>query len=234
MLALSKSDPHPSLPSMWTATTKEDEVGVVWESENFVFRPDSYSNPDAKWTNYTDGSCQRLIYQPNNYDGARYLLGCDALDCCTEPNEGGTVEYQIPNVHPAALAQVHHTGQETFTRFDGVTVTADVYEWKFTVETYNAFVTTDNVTGDNATLHKWIVRVEGDNFTNQYANYTEVPQDQAEAFRAQFYVPDVCHNAMSCNGAREKGLLSDKSWKFLHHGTTTGQKLRLAANADKL
>merc|ERR1712216_388414 len=97
---------HPTLPTMWRATVKEAQVGVVHESENFASGHDmSESNPNAKWTNYTDGSCQRLIYQTNNYDTARYLLGCDALDCCTEDGDG-PIEYQIPNVHPVLLAPV--------------------------------------------------------------------------------------------------------------------------------
>ena len=48
------ADPHPRLPTMWTSVTKEDEVGVVYESENFVEDHQiTADNPDAKWTNYT-------------------------------------------------------------------------------------------------------------------------------------------------------------------------------------
>ena len=32
----SNSDQHPTLSQMWTAVVKEAEVGVVYESENFV------------------------------------------------------------------------------------------------------------------------------------------------------------------------------------------------------
>ena len=55
------SDPHPTLPTAWTATVKEVEVGVVFESYIMVDKP-TPTNPSGKWTNYTDGSCQRLIY----------------------------------------------------------------------------------------------------------------------------------------------------------------------------
>lgn len=220
--AAATSDPHPTLPTMWTATVKEDEVGVVYESENFV--PPHHrnsSNPDAKWTNYTDGSCNRLIYATEDLNGMKYLLGCDALDCCTEEDEDGTVEYQIPNVHPAAIAPVHHKGQETFSRFDGVSVTADVYEWKFTVETYAAYVT--NGTGEHAVLQRWDVTL-GDDYTNEYANYTEVSAEDAAAFKATFYEPEVCKQAMKCQMAFEKGLISEKSLKFLRSGKTRRQQ----------
>ena len=70
---------HPSLPTMWTAQVKEAEVGVVTESYIMVEKPTPY-NPSAKWTNYTDGSCQRLIWVGNNYEAGRYLLGCDAVE----------------------------------------------------------------------------------------------------------------------------------------------------------
>ena len=62
---------------------QESEVGLVEESYTMVYKP-TPDNPSAKWTNYTDGSCQRLIYEGNNADAHRYLLGCDAVDCCIE------------------------------------------------------------------------------------------------------------------------------------------------------
>ena len=74
---------HPTLPTMWTSTVKEQGVGVVYESEHFA-KKESPSNVNAKWTNYTDGSCQRLILEKSNADNMRYLLGCDAVDCCYE------------------------------------------------------------------------------------------------------------------------------------------------------
>ena len=64
---------------------------MVDESYVMVDKP-TPDNPSAKWTNYTDGSCQRLIYVPNNYGEARYLLGCDAVACCTEEQSGNHME----------------------------------------------------------------------------------------------------------------------------------------------
>ena len=83
MAGLASSIAHPTLPTMWTAKVKEQGVGVVYESEHFA-KKESPSNPNAKWTNYTDGSCQRLILEKSNADNMRYLLGCDAVDCCYE------------------------------------------------------------------------------------------------------------------------------------------------------
>jgi len=223
------ADPHPTLPTMWTSVTKEDEVGVVYESENFVEDHQiTADNPDAKWTNYTDGSCQRLIYKDLNED-SRYLLKCDAVNCCREDGNDGTVEYQIPNVHPAILAPVHYRGQQTFTRFDGVSVTADTYEWTFLIEKTTAFVTNGTGPDSTAVLQKWVVEAGGQPYPNQYANYTEVPASEAAAFKATFKVPEVCRgNILPCANAHREGLLSAKSLRFLRAGRKTSQKLRRA------
>lgn len=225
-------DAHPVLPSMWTATVKEEEIGVFYESENFVYHPNDPSNPDAKWTNYTDGSCQRLILEINNDNKNRYLLGCEAVNCCVEEIAYHAAEYQIPNVRPSYLAPVKHAGQETFERFDGVTVTADVYEWNITLYypvipklKYRAFVTADG-NDTVATLHKWELHTQGQIATNQYANYTAIALADAAAFRAQFQKPDICQDAMKCNDAFAKGLISEKSLKFLRSGKTRAQRLR--------
>ena len=63
--------PLPVLPTMWTATVSEAQVGVVLESENNVYNNPTDSNPSAKWTNFTDGSCSRLIH----FSGARGTCG---------------------------------------------------------------------------------------------------------------------------------------------------------------
>ena len=78
---------HPTLPTAWTATVQEAEVGVVYESYIMVDKPTA-EHPSAKWTNFTDGSCQRLIFDGPNPAAMRYLLKCDAVDCCTEDQVG--------------------------------------------------------------------------------------------------------------------------------------------------
>lgn len=202
---------HPSLPTMWTATVKEDEVGIVHESEHFVDKPTD-DNPSAKWTNYTDGSCQRLIHAGYQYNQKRYLLGCDAVDCCVEDGES-PIEYQIPNVHPAFLAPVTAAGKEKITLFDGSTVEADHWTWKFMIANYSAYTTTAD--DGSAILHRWVVGASGQGFPNEYVNFKAVPADQEAAFSATFQVPAICSGAMSCDGLHKKGKLSDKSIRFL-------------------
>jgi len=205
---------HPRLPTMWTALVNEDEVGIVHESEHFVAKSDE-KNVSAKWTNYTDGSCQRLIRAGYEYDQKRYLLGCDAVDCCIEDG-AGPLEYQIPNAHPAFLAPVQHVGKETITLFDKSTVQADHWHWKFMIAQYNVWTTT--AADGTGILHRWDAGVQNSSFPNEYVKYTPVPAEQESSFLATFNVPDICSGAMSCAGLHKEGKLSDKSIKFLRHG----------------
>jgi hypothetical protein len=84
---------HPTLSNRWTALVYEDELGWVIESYKMI---DNYNRsvPSAKWTNFTDHSCEELIYVTGDdeIDG-RYLLKCDAIDCCKEEQDGNHVEY---------------------------------------------------------------------------------------------------------------------------------------------
>ena len=161
---------HPTLPSEWTSTVYEDEVGWVEESYTMVGRPTA-QNPSAKWTNYTDGSCQRLIYVPNNVDATRYLLGCDAVPCCTEEQDGNHIGTKY-NTHPPL--PVSYGGKHTITLKQPKwrhypSVEADVWSWKFSLR---STLRTLRGTGDKVTLHQWTVSVQGKNFTNTYLNYT--------------------------------------------------------------
>ena len=73
MLALSAIaalSAHPTLPTAWTATVQEAEVGVVYESYIMEDKPTA-EKPSGKWTNFTDGSCQRLIFDGPNPAAAR-------------------------------------------------------------------------------------------------------------------------------------------------------------------
>lgn len=204
---------HPTLPFNWRATVKEAEVGVVYESYRMVYKPTD-ANPSAKWTNFTDGSCQRLIRDGPLYAAKRYLLKCDALDCCIEDQSGNHVEYQIPNVHPAILAPVTFGGEETIHLGDGTTVDADVYTWSAGLAKYFVYTTGgDPSKNETADLHRWTVQIQGDNITNEYYNYTAVQSSQA--WIDTFEVPDVCNGAMSCGDAHKLGLISDKSLAFV-------------------
>jgi hypothetical protein len=223
---------HPTLPTMWTATVNEDMVGIVMESESFVWRGESVENPSAKWTNFTDGSCQRLIISNGNFqESGRYLLGCDAVNCCYEDDGGsGPIEYQIPNIHPAYLASVTNEGKETITTFDGTdlaeTVEADVWQWGNLVH-YRVHTTpTDDP--NVAKLHKWTVKA-GDEFPNEYKDFRAIPTEEQESFLQQFRIPDVCQgHILDCDSARKQGLLSEKNHRFLKNGQTFQQRLSQA------
>jgi hypothetical protein len=218
MDSLAQGEQHPTLPFRWTAVVREDEVGWVDESYKMVYKP-TPANPSGKWTNYTDGSCSRLILDPDLPLARRYLLLCDAVDCCYEEQSGNHIEYQVPNVHPAALSPVAFGGKKSITldKPDGdqFSLEADLWTWKFGPETYYAYTTGS---GDKGTLHQWIVNIEGQNFTNTYLNYT-APADVA-AFDGQFHVPSQCDhdNVLKCGDLHKAGKLSDKSYKFLKAG----------------
>merc|ERR1712046_232755 len=107
-------------------------VAIAYESETFAGRQQSETNPSAKWTNLTDGSCSRLIYAtgPGPVRDRRYLFKCDAVNCCYEEDKNdGPVEYQIPN--SKASTPVVSLGKQTITLFDGSTVVADTWQWNF-------------------------------------------------------------------------------------------------------
>jgi len=194
---------HPSLPTMWTATVNEAEVGIVHESEHFKAKSDE-TNVSAKWTNYTDGSCQRLIREGYNSDKKRYLLGCDSVACCYEDGEG-PIEYQIPNIHPAVLAPVKNAGKVNITLFDGSTVETDHWQWRFAIAQYNVYTTP--AADGTGILHRWQVNASGQAFPNEYVNYKAVPAEQEGAFLATFQVPDICSNS---RGARKWQVCTKK------------------------
>jgi len=198
---------QPTLPTMWTATVNEPQVGIVKESYIMVDKP-TPANPSAKWTNFTDGSCQRLIFDGPEYAATRYLLGCDAVDCCTEEQSGNHVEYQIPNVHPALVAPVKAVGEETITLFNGSDIVANAFKWRWLLAEYTAYTS-------GTELLRWNVNVQGANFTNDYVNFTAIPDAQRAAFQASFAVPKQCQGSqvMKCDGA-----VSEKSLKFLRGG----------------
>lgn len=220
------ADNHPTLPWSWTSMAQEAEVGYVAESYRMVYRP-TPENPSGKWTNFTDGSCQRLIYDAGlGKSNLRYLLGCDAVDCCKEEQEGNHIEYQIPNTHPEV--PVKYVGKEKIMQFRSgktTSVVCDVFSWKFGPESFFAFTST---TESNATqLHRWTVNIEGRNFTNEYFEYTAVPKSQAKEFAETFAIPDICKpdNTLWCNKAFEMGKLSVKNYDFVRQGLGRHHKI---------
>jgi len=216
MAVLSGAANHPTLPTRWTATVREFGLGVVHESEHFVFKSDD-KNVSAKWTNFTDGSCQRLLHAGVEYMQQAFLLKCDAVDCCYE-DHSTPIEYQIPNVHPNWLAPVTHMGKVNVTLFDGNTFETDHWTWKFAIENFSAYTTT--AADGSTSLRKWQVDTEGMQYPNEYADYKIIPAEQEESWLATFAIPDQCKGGevMTCADAYKKGKLSEKSMKLLRHG----------------
>jgi hypothetical protein len=55
-----------------------------------------------RWSNYTE--CQRLIYVTDSMlTTARYLLGCDAVDCCYEEQTGNQIEFQSMQINSKVM-----------------------------------------------------------------------------------------------------------------------------------
>ena len=208
---------HPTLPWSWTAQVREAEVGFVDESYNMVYKP-TLDNISGKWTNFTDGSCQRLIYVPDLPSAARYLMLCDAVDCCKEEQSGNHIEYQINNVHPPELAPVKSLGKEKIGRTapNGtyITTECDVWNWEFATEKFYVYTTPSSVEGE-AQLHQWTVHIEGRNFTNYYFDYKGIPATDYKDFERSFEIPPQCRakNILRCDDAVKKGLLSEKRYK---------------------
>jgi len=223
MLFLLVAAAHPTLPTAWEATVNEAQVGLVKESYIFVDKP-TPENPSGKWTNYTDGSCQRLIYVPTDAGAKRYLLGCDAVACCTEQQSGNHKVYQIPDVHPAFLAPVHSLGQSVLTQsLNGkqITTTVDTWSWKFTFLSTNA--STSNGTDGTTVLNRWSVGEQGQVFVNDYFDFKAIADADLPAFQSQFHVPDQCKapNTPNCGDAHAQGLLSAEKLRFAQAETLT-------------
>jgi len=210
-LALPAEAAHPTLPTMWIATTKEpvapgDGVGI--EAYNFVAKP-TKEDPSAIWSNYTD--CQRLIYDEGGGDGGpgqrRYLFKCDAVDCCYESQQGNQVEFQIPNVRFFGKeATVTAAGKQTINVL-GDSVTADTWQWTFgKFAKYTAWTTGS---GTNITLHKWFTGVDSANVTSSilFKDYRAIPADQAATFKATFARPPESKCRISCPSLRAAGKL---------------------------
>jgi len=217
---------HPVLPTQWTATVQEDGVGVAYESENFAGREQSASNPSAKWTNLTDGSCQRLIYARGTgpVRDRRYLFKCDAVNCCYEEDKNdGPIEYQIPNTKRST--PVESLGKQTISLFDGSSVSADTWRWNFSIPLpkvgsieYTAWTTPDPNNATLGVLHKWEPIAMGKAYPNEYVNWTAVPPSESEAFIRTFNPPSEEQCRMRCPHAVKLGLLSEKRLTFLRQG----------------
>lgn len=200
--------PHPRLPEDWKASVLQPGLGVVYESYTMVGSPDySFENPSGLWTNYTDGSCERLIFVPNNAQAKRYYLSCYALDCCTGDQSGNHVEFQIPNVYPPQLPgqpapapwPVTDLGKRNITTNQfRETWEADAWFWEFTAQTFTAYTVPCEVSESCPTgvkLVRWSTRVFGTlydiDFKSDYIGFAN-GSPSYEAHKDTFYIPAQC------------------------------------------
>lgn len=188
---------YPELPTLWKAVTIDPPMKQGIEEYKFVTTP-TEDNPSAMWSKY-DG-CSRLIYLPHAY-GTRYLLGCDAIDCCTEDQEGNQVEFQIPNVHytnPKRKANVSYQ-RVNITNF-GQVVEADEWSWSWGPQKWYARTKSCSDSYKNVKLLQWESTVLGTDGLIQFKDYVGIDPDSEEGkqFISTFEVPQICENAKPC------------------------------------
>jgi hypothetical protein len=196
---------YPTLPTMWKAQTNEPGAGVGYES--YMFNPNpTEENPSALWSNYP--GCQRLIYIPTTYSAKRYLLGCHAVDCCYEEQDGNQVEFQIPNVHyadPTKKVDVYYQ-RKNITNF-GKQIEADEWSWafgfKYESQRWRAYTVKCDSCLNGVQLVQWASSAVGSEwYTIDFKGYTGIdPQSpEGQAFAATFAVPTVCqaNNLLHC------------------------------------
>lgn len=197
IFGISFAKEHPTLPTLWKATTIDPPMGQGIEEYKFVGKP-TQDNPSAMWSKYN--GCSRLIF----VDGptqTRYLLGCDSVQCCTEEQEGNQVEFQIPNIHysdPSKSVNVSHQ-KVNITNF-GSTIEADEWSWSWTVEKWSAYTRDCSECYNGVQLLQWKASVLGTEAVIQFKDYIGIDPETEEGkeFIATFTPPDVCEDAIEC------------------------------------
>lgn len=209
---------YPTLPELWNAETIEP-VSPGDGLESYQYNPSPTKEfPSALWSNYT--GCQRLIYVTSNVNSARYLLGCDSLECCYEEQNGNQVEFQIPNVHysnPNRKVDVYHQ-IVNITNF-GKVVEADEWSWSFAkgTQSWKAHTNYCKTCVNNIELLQWSSSALGSEwFAIQFKNYKGYDLDSKEGkeFSLNFQVPEVCqkNNLLKCpEGLHDKYFMKSES-----------------------
>lgn len=207
---------YPTLPTRWISITKEPGApgdGVGLEAYKYVDKP-TPDNPSAIWSNYT--GCARLILINNNYDAKRYLLGCDAVDCCTEEQDGNHVEFQIPNIHTQLRKINIEQGKDKINVF-GKDIETDSWTWKFLGQNWTAYTTYDEE--QNPILHRWesgVVDVL--DVSIDFKNFTAIKnENEIKEFDNLFKVPEVCLSStvQDCGDNKKKKFFQKMEFDFI-------------------
>lgn len=188
---------HPTLPTLWRATTIDPPMKQGVEEYKFVSKP-TPDNPSAMWSKYN--GCSRLIYVEGPTQ-TRYLLGCDTIECCIEEQEGNQVEFQIPNVHysnPSKQVDVSHQ-KANITNFGSV-VEADEWSWSIIGEKWNAYTRDCSDCYGGVQLLQWKASALGTEAVIQFKDYEGFDPESKEGkeFISTFVPPDVCDKAFEC------------------------------------
>ena len=221
---------YPTLPTLWEAETIEPGApgsGKGIEAYSFVEKP-TEDNPSAMWSNYTD--CQRLIYVPNSNNAKRYLLGCDAVNCCWETQSGNQVEFQIPNVQytiPSKNVDIYYR-RANVTNF-GETIEADEWSWSWTVkdklsQDWRAYTLPCEECVNGVKLIQWQSRAMGlEWYAVEFKNYKgyDLSTDEGNDFLSMFAVPDICkkNNLLECPSGLHDKYFSKKCCDTCPEGT---------------
>lgn len=190
-------DDHPTLPTLWTATTIDPPMGQGEEDYKFVSVPTN-DNPSAMWSKYP--GCDRLIWCTGSQQ-TRYLLGCDAVDCCEESQGGNQVEFQIPNVYytnPKKKAEVSYQ-RANVTNF-GEVIEADEWSWDFEMngvklESFKAYTEDcEECVNGVRLLAWWVQAVGGPPVKIQFKGYRgfDEDSDEGQKFISTFQIPEQC------------------------------------------
>jgi hypothetical protein len=201
---------HPTLPTMWISETTDPPMGDGMESYFFVDKPTD-DNPSAMWSNYTNPECKRLLWAGEYERQIRYLLKCDAVDCCKEESTGNQIEFQIPNVHPAALAKnFSHTPNVTILNTYGTKLTGlDEWTWQFGPEHWSVYTKANPPAVNHVTLYRWHVEAFEEKVSIDFVNFTGIAESDRATFKQDFQVPDQCkpENIPECDSLRKQGQL---------------------------
>jgi hypothetical protein len=219
---------YPTLPKLWEAVTNEPGAGKGIEAYSFTETP-TENNPSAMWSNYTD--CQRLIYVDNTKNSKRYLLGCESVNCCWEPQSGNQVEFQIPNVdynNPSKNVDVYYQ-RANVTNFDE-TIEADEWSWSWTVQDklsqdWRAYTLPCQECVNGVRLIQWQSRAMGlEWYAVEFRNYKgyDSSTNEGNDFLNMFTIPDVCKkdNLLECpSGLHDKYFSKKKCCDTCPEGT---------------
>ena len=218
---------YPTLPTLWDAETIEPGAPGTGDGKESYYFTDvpTKDSPSALWSNYTD--CKRLIYITSNADATRYLLGCDALDCCYESQDGNQVEFQIPNVHysnPTKTVDVYYQ-RKNITNF-GEIVEADEWSWSFSLkdklsQDWRVYTVPCSGCVGGVQLLQWSSSAMGSEwFSIQFKGYKGYDSTTTEGkqFMSTFSVPDVCKgNILECDdGLHDKYFNTNKKSSYIY------------------